>query len=104
MYKISVFIPESHLEAVKTAMFEAGAGRYDGCYDCCCWQTAGTGQFRPLQDSTPFLGQQGCIEQVKEFRVEMICKPQFLKATIAALKKSHPYEVPAFEYWQINIQ
>lgn len=103
MYKISVFIPASHLEVVKTAMFEAGAGRYEG-YDCCCWQTTGTGQFRPLQGSTPFLGQQDCIEQVEEYKVEMICKPQLLKAVLAALKESHPYEVPAFEYWQINIK
>ena len=55
MYKIGIFIPASHLEPVKQAMFAAGAGRI-GHYDCCAWQTLGQGQFRPLQDSQPFIG------------------------------------------------
>ena len=101
MYKIAVFIPTSHLEPVKMAMFAAGAGRYQG-YDCCAWQTVGTGQFRPLEGSVPFLGQQGTVEQVEEYKVEVICDQQHLSAVIEALRSSHPYEVPAFEYWQVN--
>ena len=37
MYKIEFYVPESHLEAVKRAMFGAGAGKI-GNYDSCCWQ------------------------------------------------------------------
>ncbi len=47
MYKICFYVPESHLEKVKEALFATGAGRI-GDYDHCCWQTRGTGQFRPL--------------------------------------------------------
>lgn len=76
-------------------MFEAGAGRV-GNYDCCAWQTRGEGQFRPLDGSTPFLGNQGQIETVIEHKLEMVCEEQCLEAVIAALKRAHPYEEVAY--------
>jgi len=95
LYKIELYVPESHLAAVKTAMFEAGAGRV-GNYDCCAWQTRGEGQFRPLDGSSPFLGNQGQIETVIEHKLEMVCEEQCLEAVIAALKRAHPYEEVAY--------
>ncbi|MGB1668098.1 MAG: NGG1p interacting factor NIF3 [Pseudohongiellaceae bacterium] len=76
-------------------MFEAGAGRV-GDYDCCAWQTRGEGQFRPLNGSTPFLGNQGQIETVIEYKLELVCEETCLKAVIAALKRAHPYEEVAY--------
>lgn len=76
-------------------MFEAGAGRV-GNYDCCAWQTRGEGQFRPLDGSSPFLGNQGQIETVIEHKLEMVCEEQCLEAVIAALKRAHPYEEVAY--------
>ncbi|THB66631.1 MAG: NGG1p interacting factor NIF3 [Gammaproteobacteria bacterium] len=101
LYQLVVYIPETHLEAVKTAIFNAGGGRYQN-YDMCCWQTCGSGQFRPLDGSKPFIGETEKLEQVTEWRVEMICKEELLEDVIAALKESHPYEEPAFSYWLIN--
>ena len=101
MYKLSVFIPESQLEQVKTAMFAAGAGRI-GNYDCCSWQTLGQGQFRPLDNSQPFIGQQGKVEQVSEYKVEMVCEDGFVNAIIAAMKQAHPYEEPAYDVWKLE--
>jgi len=95
MVTLVVYIPETHLEEVKTALFNAGAGRYEG-YDCCSWQVAGEGQFRALEGSKPFIGEEGTIERVNEYRVEMICVEELLPDVIAALKRAHPYEVPAF--------
>ena len=95
LYKIELYVPESHLAAVKTAMFEAGAGRV-GNYDCCAWQTRGQGQFRPLDGSSPFLGNQGQIETVIEHKLEMVCEEQCLEAVIAVLKRAHPYEEVAY--------
>ena len=66
MFKLCVFVPVSHVEQVKQALFAAGAGRL-GDYDCCSWQVLGTGQFRPLDGSQPFLGQTGVVEQVEEY-------------------------------------
>lgn len=95
MYQIVFFVPGSHVEEVKSAMFNAGAGRFRN-YDCCSWQTAGTGQFRPLENSNAFIGEKGKIERVDEFRVEMLCTEECLDSAIAALKAAHPYEEPAY--------
>ena len=96
MYKLCVYVPTPHLELVKRALFEAGAGRI-GNYDSCCWQTLGTGQFRALQGSEPFIGQLGRAEQVEEYRIEMVCEQSVIKAVVDALRTSHPYEEPAFD-------
>ncbi|HBM22588.1 MAG TPA: NGG1p interacting factor NIF3, partial [Alcanivorax sp.] len=63
VYKLCFYVPEEHAEAVKNAVFEAGAGRI-GNYDCCSFQVAGQGQFRPLEGSDPYIGGQGEIETV----------------------------------------
>jgi hypothetical protein len=95
MISLVVYVPDSHLERVKEALFAAGAGRL-GQYDRCCWQTEGTGQFRPLAGSDPFLGKEGALERVKEWKVELVCERDSLPAVVEALKKAHPYETPAF--------
>lgn len=96
MYKLCFYVPESHLEHVKSAVFAAGAGRI-GDYDSCCWQVLGRGQFRPLAGSRPFLGQQDTVEIVAEYRVEMVCEVQFVRAALNALVEAHPYEEPAWD-------
>ncbi|MEH6542063.1 MAG: hypothetical protein V7748_18580, partial [Halopseudomonas sp.] len=53
MYKLCFFVPASHVEQVKQAVFAAGAGRL-GNYDSCSWQVLGQGQFRPLSGSEPY--------------------------------------------------
>jgi hypothetical protein len=100
MYKLAVFIPETHLEQVKTAMFEAGAGRI-GNYDQCCWQVKGQGQFRPLAGANPYLGAHGEVEQVDEYKVEMVCEDALLYAVLEAMRASHPYEEPAHDVIQL---
>ncbi len=101
MYKLTVYIPEAHLEQVKEALFEAGAGRY-AAYDRCCWQVLGQGQFRPLAGSDPFIGRTGVVERLPEYRVEMICADEAVAAVTAALRASHPYEEPAFDFVRIE--
>ncbi len=96
MKKLCVYIPSSHLEAVKSAMFAAGGGQI-GDYDQCCWQCVGQGQFRPLAGSQPFLGEHGQCEVVEEFRVELVCEDAKIQAVVQALKDAHPYEEPAYD-------
>jgi hypothetical protein len=95
MYTLCFYVPEPALEAVKAAVFAAGAGRI-GNYDHCCWQVAGQGQFRPLEGSVPAIGRQGKIEYVAEYRVEMVCEARFIRAAVQAMKAAHPYEEPAW--------
>ena len=96
MYKLCVYVPASHLQTVKQALFQAGAGRI-GDYDSCCWQSLGQGQYRPLQGSQPWLGEQGKLEQVEEFKVEMVCADDLVRAAVQALREAHPYEEPAYD-------
>tara|TARA_R110000772_G_scaffold154334_1_gene265299 strand:- start:183 stop:494 length:312 start_codon:yes stop_codon:yes gene_type:complete len=100
MYKLSFYVPESHLEAVKVAVFNVGAGKI-GNYDCCSWQTRGQGQFRPLKGSMPALGQEGRVETVPEFKVELVCQNDLIAKAVDALKQAHPYEEPAYEVVQL---
>ncbi len=101
MYKLCFYVPESHLDAVKSACFGAGAGRL-GNYDCCAWQVAGQGQFRPLEGSKPFLGSQNKIHVEPEYKVEMLCDGEHLQVVIQALRKAHPYEEPAYDVWRLE--
>ena len=101
MYKLVFFVPESHLETVKSAVFSAGAGRL-GDYEACAWQTLGQGQFRPLPGSNPFIGSDNQLELVSEYRVEMVCADEAIRAAVAALRKAHPYEEPAFDVWRLE--
>lgn len=101
MYKLCFYVPDSHLQAVKQAVFAAGAGLV-GNYDSCCWQTLGQGQFRPLSGSQPFLGQAGQLEQVAEWKVELVVADELIELAVRALKSVHPYETPAFEVWRLT--
>lgn len=101
MFKLCYFVPESHLEQTKQALFEAGAGKI-GDYDCCAWQCEGQGQFRPLAGSTPFLGSQGELETVREFKVELVCEQGLISHALAALRRAHPYEEPAYEVFRLE--
>ncbi len=101
MFKLCFYVPEENLEAVKNAVFTAGAGRI-GDYDSCCWQMLGEGQFRPLQGSTPHIGELGSIEKVAEYKVEMVCAEESIEAALSALKDAHPYEEVAFDVWRLE--
>lgn len=100
MYKMCYFVPETHVEKTKQALFDAGAGRI-GDYDSCAWQCLGRGQFRPLDGSDPFLGNVGEIEAVDEYKVELVCADELIKDAVAALKQAHPYEEPAYEVYRM---
>jgi hypothetical protein len=94
-YQIFVYVDPEHAEALKEAMFAAGAGRI-GAYSGCAWQCEGTGQFRPGTDARPFIGSVGGDERVRELRIEMLCSGKCLDGVLAALRAAHPYEEPAF--------
>jgi hypothetical protein len=100
MHKIIYYVPESHLELTKSALFSAGAGRYKN-YDQCCWQVLGQGQFRPLENSQPFVGESNQLTQIAEYRVELICEDDKLPQVIIALRTAHPYEEPAIDLVQL---
>lgn len=96
MFKLVFFVPVDAVEEVKAAVFAAGAGQ-QGEYDSCAWQTLGTGQFRPLEGSKPFIGELHKLELVEEYRVEVLVERHRIYQVIQALKHAHPFEVPAYD-------
>jgi len=89
MYKLCFYVPESHLDAVKKAVFAVGAGRI-GAYDSCCWQVLGHGQYRPLEGSKPFLGPPGQVPSVSEWKVELELADDTVHDRVKAPNRAHP--------------
>ena len=100
-YKLVTFVPESHLDKVRKAVCKAGAGKIGGKYDNCSFYSFGTGTFRPLPGAKPFIGKKGKLVKVSEARLEIIVAKKDLKKVIAAMKKAHPYEEPAFDVYSL---
>jgi dinuclear metal center YbgI/SA1388 family protein len=95
-----VFVPAENADAVREAMFAAGAGRI-GDYSHCSWGVPGTGQFLPNEGASPTIGTVGSIERVPEDRVEMVA-PTRLRAHVGtALRTAHPYDEPAFDIFAL---
>ncbi len=95
-YKLIYFVPDSHADVTKEAIFEAGAGML-GDYSHCAWQVLGEGQFKPLEGSDPHIGSQGEVAKVPEWRIEVLVPKERARAVVDALLKAHPYEEAAFE-------
>ncbi len=100
MYKLITYIPDSHIESVKQALFDAGAGQFDG-YSHCSWQVLGLGQFKPLKGANPAIGEIDKIEYVSEWRVEVIVPDDKLMEVMNAYRAAHPYEVPAYDVYHM---
>lgn len=101
MLTLVVYVPNTHVDAVKEALFAAGAGEL-GDYRRCSWQVQGTGQFEPLPAANPFIGEAGQLERVPEWRVEILVREAVLPAVIQALKQAHPYEEPAYAVYAMQ--
>ncbi|WP_099248206.1 Nif3-like dinuclear metal center hexameric protein [Mycobacterium sp. shizuoka-1] len=91
-----IFTPPGAAEAVREAVFAAGAGRI-GDYSHCSWSVAGTGQFRPEGGAEPAVGVVGSLERVDEDRVEVVAPSRRRAEVMAAIRATHPYEEPAFD-------
>jgi hypothetical protein len=98
--KLVVFVPADALEAVRDAVFAAGAGRI-GAYERCSWYTEGTGTFLAGEGADPAVGQAGREERVPELRLETVFPGERYEEVVAALRRAHPYEEPAFDVYPL---
>jgi hypothetical protein len=98
--KLVVFVPREALDAVRTALFEAGAGHI-GNYEHCSWYTQGTGTFLGGEGTNPSLGEAGREQRVAELRLETVFPEEKQDEVIAALRRAHPYEEPAFDVYAL---
>ena len=91
--KLEIFLPESHLQALRAALQSVDAGHL-GTYDSCLSYSRVTSCWRPLEGTAPYDGVPGELSQAAELKIEVCCKGSCLADTLAAVKKAHPYEEP----------
>lgn len=101
LQKIIVFVPASHAESVRTAMFTAGAGAI-GNYDSCSFTTEGSGTFRALQGATPYIGVPHALHTEVEHKIECIAPEYKIRRILQAMLAAHPYETPAYDIVQLT--
>jgi hypothetical protein len=98
--KLVVFVPAESLDAVRDALFAAGAGRI-GEYERCSWYTEGTGTFFGGEGAVPTIGERGREERVAELRLETVYPADREDDVVRALREAHPYEEPAFDLYAL---
>ena len=98
--KLSTFVPEGHVETIRAALCQAGAGVI-GKYTDCSFQVAGTGTFRGADTTKPYLGKAGRFEEAKEWRLEVLVPESCQAEVLLALQGSHPYEEPAYDLYPL---
>lgn len=100
LYKIVVFVPESHAEHVRHALSSGGAGHI-GNYSHCTFQTKGEGTFKPLAGTNPYIGTEGTIEYVPEYKIESIVPQTHLTSALEQMIDAHPYEEVAYDVYPL---
>lgn len=103
LYKLVVFVPETHHEQVLEAMWRTGAGEIGG-YSSCSFNIKGTGTFLPGTDTDPFIGEQGKLEKAEEIRIETIVPHSIHRTTVQAMLKAHPYEEVAYDLYPLDLK
>lgn len=102
LYKLATFVPRDDVEAVHTALADAGAGRI-GDYEACAFSTEGTGYFRPGDATQPHIGTAGgALEAVDEVKLEVEVARWDLGAVLDALQAAHPYEEVAYDVYPVK--
>ncbi|MFZ1083294.1 MAG: Nif3-like dinuclear metal center hexameric protein [Candidatus Kryptoniota bacterium] len=101
LYKIVVFVPQSHLDQVRRAMSEAGAGRIGNYFEC-SFALDGKGSFVPNEEASPYIGQPGKFESVDEARLEMVVERSLIGAVVSEMLKTHPYEEAAYDVYPLS--
>ena len=96
LVRIATYVPSENLDAVRDAMWSAGAGKIGVLYDQASFASAGHGTFRPLEGANPAIGAIGHREQVGELQLEVIAPETNWPTIVAALRAAHPYEEVAY--------
>lgn len=99
--KLVVFVPDGDLQKVSDALFAAGAGVI-GQYRECSFRLSGIGTFFGTDATNPTVGQKGRREEAPEWRLEVVVPESSVSAAIAAMRKAHSYEEPAFDVYPLK--
>lgn len=99
--KLATYVPESYAEAVRNALFAAGAGNISN-YSKCSFNTPGTGTFEGNEHTKPAIGEPGKTATVQEQKIEVVFPFYAESKIIEALKAAHPYEEVAYDVYLLE--
>ena len=101
LLKLAVYVPVSHADVVRDALFAAGCGKI-GNYGSCSYNLNGFGTFKAEDGCNPFCGNIGEVHREEEVRIETVM-PSYIKSrVIRALIEAHPYEEPAYDIYPLK--
>lgn len=98
--KVVVYVPVTHLEAVRDEIMASNSctiGNYSGC----TFASQGEGTFMPLEGSNPFIGTQHTVEKVNENKIEFMAYKDEVNNLIKKIKTVHSYEEMAYDVYDL---
>lgn len=99
--RLITFAPLDKAEAVRQAVFEAGAGHI-GKYSECSFNSEGTGTFKAEAGADPYVGEVGKQHQEEETKIEIVYPFYLERQVVAALTAAHPYEEVAYDIFMME--
>lgn len=101
MYKLVVFVPKENVNEMISALGNAGGGVI-GEYSHCTFRVEGTGTFYPMLGAQPYLGKVGELNEVEEFRLEILITPDKIEQVMQTMLEVHPYEEVAYDVYDVK--
>ncbi len=101
--KLVTYVPHSHADEVRNALFAAGAGNI-GNYSEVSFNGDGTGTFKANEKANPHVGDIGSLHYEREVRIETIYPAVLESKIVMALVLAHPYEEVAYDLYTLGNQ
>jgi len=101
--KLVTFVPHSHADAVREALFAAGAGNI-GNYSEVSFNAEGTGTFKGNELTVPHVGEPGKRHRESEVCIQTVYPANLESKIIMALILAHPYEEVAYDLYSLTNQ
>jgi dinuclear metal center YbgI/SA1388 family protein len=101
--KLVTFTIPENAEAVRNALFNAGAGTI-GNYENCSFNSKGIGTYMGNEHSNPQIGERFEFVEGDEIKIEVTFEKHLENKILKALYKSHAYEEVAYEIYTLQNQ
>lgn len=94
--KLQTYVPKVNAEALRQALFNAGAGNI-GNYESCSFNMDGEGTYKGNENSNPVIGKKGQLHTESETAISITFKKHLESKLLKTLFEAHPYEEVAYE-------
>jgi len=97
---VTYTLPEN-VEALRNALFDAGAGKI-GNYEDCSFNSKGIGTYMGNEDSNPEVGERFEFVENEEIKIEVTFEKHLQSKILKALFSTHVYEEVAYEIYDLQ--